>query len=603
MRWSILHRYKPSSTKPMTLINNIKGPFVGQPVVVIPNKLYYASYEAELIPRNDEHCIYITINEYVHYDAFYNDFGPYNLSVLYRFTKALDTLLKSPGEKRKVVCCATSDDRDRVNGAYLMASFMVIIAGYSAEKAYKIVQAIQPPQFIGFKDASLGPSIYSLNLIDVIRSVEKAIKLKWFDYSKFDAAEYEHYERVETGDLNWIIPGKVLSFCGPHNRSYVEDEYPYHAPETYFNYFRKNNVTSIVRLNKKLYKASRFTDAGFDHFDLFFVDGSTPSIDIVNKFINIVDNSKGGVAVHCKAGLGRTGTLIACWMMKQYGVTAAVAIAWLRICRPGSVIGPQQPFLINNQAYCWSLKNKTSPVLYRRPTKASPERPSHKTSEKASTSASTSRSNRAYDETAINEQGQSQGDRLREQKAKQQHQHPTSATNGNIVLPSTTGNLTPSRYTSATTPIKQLKVSSKRAATPLVIRTTASRNLTSQGLLSVPSSSTSSTKRPATTKNIPIHRVTVSTTLASTSRPVLKSAAIIAKKNSHTTPRTQPYPSSTNLSTTLSKINLLNKYELRPRQTLHSPDRFDPTGSKSASAPKGVTLLPRATLYKTSAKR
>lgn len=45
------------------------------------------------------------------------------------------------------------------------------------------------------------------------------------------------------------------------------------------------------------------------------------------------------------AGLGRTGTLIGCYMMKHYCLSAAEAIAWIRICRPGSIIGPQQNFV------------------------------------------------------------------------------------------------------------------------------------------------------------------------------------------------------------------------------------------------------------------
>ena len=45
------------------------------------------------------------------------------------------------------------------------------------------------------------------------------------------------------------------------------------------------------------------------------------------------------------AGLGRTGTLIACYVMKHYRFTHAEIIAWIRICRPGSIIGPQQHFL------------------------------------------------------------------------------------------------------------------------------------------------------------------------------------------------------------------------------------------------------------------
>lgn len=210
--------------------------------------------------------------------------------------------------------------------------------------------------------------------------------------------EYEHYERAENGDLNWIIPGKFLAFSGPHPKSKIENGkrrardffpsflsssrknmdifslsgYPLHAPEAYIPYFRKHNVTTIIRLNKKMYDAKRFTETGFEHHDLFFVDGSTPNDSIVRKFLNICEIAEGAIAVHCKgripgifllsvvaesidsfsvvfffipAGLGRTGTLIGCYMMKHYRLTAAEAIAWIRICRPGSIIGPQQNFV------------------------------------------------------------------------------------------------------------------------------------------------------------------------------------------------------------------------------------------------------------------
>lgn len=61
-----------------------------------------------------------------------------------------------------------------------------------------------------------------------------------------------------------------------------------------------NNVSTIIRLNKQLYDARRFTDAGFDHRDLFFVDGSTPTDAIVRRFLAVCENARGAVAVHCK---------------------------------------------------------------------------------------------------------------------------------------------------------------------------------------------------------------------------------------------------------------------------------------------------------------
>lgn len=126
----------------------------------------------------------------------------------------------------------------------------------------------------------------------------------------------------------------------------------------------------MVRLNRKLYDSRRFERAGLDHHDFFFLDGTTPSDIIVRRFLHVCESSGGAVAVHCKggrgfldwslrivfvplnpclcpitAGLGRTGTLIGCYLMKHFRFTAAEAIAWIRICRPGSIIGAQQNFL------------------------------------------------------------------------------------------------------------------------------------------------------------------------------------------------------------------------------------------------------------------
>lgn len=64
-----------------------------------------------------------------------------------------------------------------------------------------------------------------------------------------------------------------------------------------------NELFVFRRLNKKAYDARQFTAHGFEHRDLFFVDGSVPSELIVNRFIRICEAAKGAVAVHCKGEL------------------------------------------------------------------------------------------------------------------------------------------------------------------------------------------------------------------------------------------------------------------------------------------------------------
>lgn len=230
-----------------------------------------------------------------------------------------------------------------------------------------------------------------LTILDTLRGLQKAREHRFFDFNNFNVEEYEHFEQVENGDLNWVLDGKFVAFAGPHaDREFSAGGYHTHRPDDYVPYFKKRNVTLVVRLNKSYYDAKRFTNHGIDHVDMYFLDGSNPPDHILARFLQRTEETPGAVAVHCKAGLGRTGTCIGCYMMKHYRVTAEETIGWLRIVRPGSVIGPQQQYLKDMQQRMWRegdiIRNKVQSTL---PMVGSPSPSTREGS--GSNSASTSR--------------------------------------------------------------------------------------------------------------------------------------------------------------------------------------------------------------------
>ncbi|XP_014203666.1 dual specificity protein phosphatase CDC14B isoform X2 [Copidosoma floridanum] len=326
------------------------------PAEIIKDRFYFVTVTSPEKVKNTLNTHYFSIDNELVYENFYADFGPLNLAMVYRYCLKIFKKLKTVASKKKIVHYTTINPEKRVNAAFLVGCYSIIYLKKTADEAYKSLTASPNcPPFEMFRDASIRKPFYEISLKDCLSAIFKCHELGFFNFDDFNLTEYEYFERVENGDLNWIVPGKFIAFCGPHSKNEYDNGYILHAPESYFKYFKRYNVTTIVRLNKERYDAASFIDAGFDHKDLFFVDGSPPTCAIYRQFLRISESTKGAVAVHCKAGLGRTGTLIACYMMKHYHLSALESIAWIRICRPGSVIGHQQQWLQDKEEYLHSL--------------------------------------------------------------------------------------------------------------------------------------------------------------------------------------------------------------------------------------------------------
>lgn len=217
----------------------------------------------------------------------------------------------------------------------------------SAEVAYRPFIGIEPP-LIPFRDAAFCVNTFPCTPLDCARAAHRAVSLGHFDFSAFSLETFQAQKLMQNGDLSWIIPGKFVAFSGPlSKRRELGGGALSMIPEEYVPVFKNIGVTCIIRFNSKCYDRNVFVNAGIRHVDLYYEDGANPSESILQSFLQICENEKGAIAVHCKAGLGRTGTNIAAYMMKHYGYTARESIAWCRMCRPGSVVGPQQQYLVS----------------------------------------------------------------------------------------------------------------------------------------------------------------------------------------------------------------------------------------------------------------
>ena len=118
-----------------------------------------------------------------------------------------------------------------------------------------------------------------------------------------------------------------------------------------------SGVRLLVNLHGRPHDPARLARHGLREVHLPVKDFAAPSSEQIERGVEAIlgalvaaDES---AAVHCGGGLGRTGTLLACYLLASgEGLGAGEAIGRVRAIRPGSVETPAQAAAVDAWARC-----------------------------------------------------------------------------------------------------------------------------------------------------------------------------------------------------------------------------------------------------------
>lgn len=117
-------------------------------------------------------------------------------------------------------------------------------------------------------------------------------------------------------------------------------------------WLRRNGVDVLLSLSEEPPPRHWLNDAGLMGVHVPIEDMTAPSLRQLERAVETITRahkSSMGVAVHCAAGKGRTGTILAAYFV-AIGMTARAAIEKVRELRPGSIETKSQESVVEEFA-------------------------------------------------------------------------------------------------------------------------------------------------------------------------------------------------------------------------------------------------------------
>jgi len=150
-------------------------------------------------------------------------------------------------------------------------------------------------------------------------------------------------------NFSWIREGILAASAQPQG---LQD----------FLALRAEGIGAVVTLTEAPPRMAEIEEAGLKALHLPVVDFTPPTLVQVQTFVDFVNEQRRwgrGVLVHCTAGIGRSGTMIACFLAHEDRLSGDDAIRRARQQRPGSIETAEQENLVRTWAE--SLRSRREP--------------------------------------------------------------------------------------------------------------------------------------------------------------------------------------------------------------------------------------------------